>query len=503
VCPKCLLRTAIETGGSRALAPLLPRLRYFGDYELLEEIARGGMGVIYRAKQMSLDRIVAVKMMRPGFLSTEAEILRFRAEARTAASLHHSNIVAIHEVGEFEGLHYFSMDFVEGPSLAELVRERPLSSEEAARHVQILAETVQYAHSRGILHRDLKPSNVLLDGSGRPRITDFGLARPLDGESGMTVTGTIVGTPAYMPPEQAAADHQRLGPASDVYSLGAILYELVTGLPPFRGKNQLEIVRQVMEQAPLPPSQLNPGADRDLEAVCLRCLAKDPAQRYQTAAELAADLKRVQHHEVSQARALLGPQNRRRFGKYAWALLAVTLAILALLMIRSEPRARHDGVPASPSNPAAIAVPSATVPPAAAAPLPTPAKLTVGQSVVRSSVQFLNRQSAAGYSQPFRYTNPRGADHIVLAEISFHSDGRDCVILAEPQTGRVSLQYQADRGPQLRVSGDAGSLNVLENAVCSIDLASVSFKREGKVLEIAMPMKFKPAGTAEQLPQGR
>src|SRR5580658_4668256 len=271
LCPNCLLRTAIEAGASQALAPFLPKLRYFGDYELLGEIARGGMGVVYRAKQVSLERTVAVKMMRPGLLATPAEIRRFYAEAKTAARLQHPNIVAIHEVGEFEGLHYFSMDFVEGPSLDALVRERPLSSMEAARYVQVLAEAVQYAHAQGILHRDLKPSNVLVDAAGRPRVTDFGLARPLDGDEGSTAAGTVMGTPAYMPPEQAAGQHERLSPASDVYSLGAILYELLTGRPPFRAGSQMETVRMVLEERPAPPRDLNPEIRRELEAICLRC----------------------------------------------------------------------------------------------------------------------------------------------------------------------------------------------------------------------------------------
>src|SRR5947209_1143875 len=325
LCPICLLRTALEHGSSRALAPLLPQLRYFGDYELLEEIARGGMGVVYRARQVSLDRIVALKMMRPGLLATEDEVRRFLTEAKMAASLQHPNIVAIHEVGQLDGLHYFSMDFVEGPSLAALISpnfssgQRPLESKEAARYVATLAEAVEYAHSRGVLHRDLKPSNVLLDASGRPRITDFGLARPLEGEAGSTVSGTIVGTPAYMPPEQAAGQHERLGPASDVYSLGAILYELLTGVPPFRGASQIEIARQVIDEAPVRPGAVNPRVDRDLEAICLRCLEKDPARRYGTAAALAADLGRVTRQETSEARRM---GRRRRAWAYGFATAA-------------------------------------------------------------------------------------------------------------------------------------------------------------------------------------
>jgi serine/threonine protein kinase len=303
LCPNCLLRTAIEYGAGHAVAPFLPKLRYFGDYELLEEVARGGMGVVYRARQLSLDRIVAVKMMRPGLLATDAEIRRFYTEAKTAARLQHPNIVAIHEVGEFDGLHYFSMDFVGGPSLAELMRDRQLSAMEAARCVQVLAETVQHAHSQGILHRDLKPSNVLMDESERPRITDFGLAWRLEGDTGATTSGSVMGTPAYMPPEQASGQNDRLSPASDVYSLGAILYELLTGRPPFRAATTLETVRMVLEEQPDPPRSLNPSISPDLEAICLRCLAKEPAKRYDSAAALASDLAAFLAGEPNNARS--------------------------------------------------------------------------------------------------------------------------------------------------------------------------------------------------------
>ncbi len=323
LCPNCLLRTAIESGVGRALAPMLPKLRYFGDYELLEEVARGGMGVVYRARQVSLERTVAVKMMRPGLLATEAEIQRFHTEAKTAAGLQHPNIVAIHEVGEFDGLHYFSMDFVEGPSLAELVHEKALSPAEAARYVQILAETVQYAHSRGILHRDLKPSNVLVDASGRPRVTDFGLARPLAGDSGGSLGGAVAGTPAYMAPEQAGGEQRRLGPATDVYALGAILYELLTGHPPFRGATQMETVRMVLEKEPVSPRALNSEVGRELEAVCLKCLRKEPGQRYGSAAELAEELVRLRP---------VSPGLARSKGWSGWKLAVAVVAVLALLL---------------------------------------------------------------------------------------------------------------------------------------------------------------------------
>ena len=351
LCPNCLLRTAIESGVGRALAPMLPKLRYFGDYELLEEVARGGMGVVYRARQVSLERTVAVKMMRPGLLATEAEIQRFHTEAKTAAGLQHPNIVAIHEVGEFDGLHYFSMDFVEGPSLAELVHEKALSPGEAARYVQILAETVQYAHSRRILHRDLKPSNVLVDASGRPRITDFGLARPLDGDSGGSLGGAVAGTPSYMAPEQAAGEQRRLGPATDVYALGAILYELLTGQPPFRGATQMETVRMVLEREPASPHGLNSDISRELEAVCLRCLRKEPARRYGSAAELAAELARLQPVEPGLARSKGWP---------GWKVAVAVAAVLALLLtvwavMRND---RGDRKPSSRIRPAMVSNPA-------------------------------------------------------------------------------------------------------------------------------------------------
>lgn len=317
---------ALEQGPSQALAPFLPQLRYFGDYELIEEIARGGMGVVYRARQVSLDRLVAVKMMRPGLLATEPEIQRFHAEAKTAARLQHPHIVAIHEVGEFDGLHYFSMDLVDGPSLARLVRERPISSAEAARYVQLLAETVHFAHSKGVLHRDLKPSNVLVDEAGRLRITDFGLARPLSGIA-EAADGTVAGTPAYMPPEQAAGRQDQLSRASDVYSLGAILYELVTGLPPFRAASQKEMVRLVLEEKPAPPHELNAGVDRDLERICLRCLEKEPGARYESAADLAQALQRFLGSQPGETL----PQTSRKWLR-SWTLAAAAMVAVLLAL---------------------------------------------------------------------------------------------------------------------------------------------------------------------------
>jgi serine/threonine protein kinase len=218
----------------------LGRIRYFGDYELLEEIAVGGMGIVYKARQLSLNRIVAVKMILKGTLASEDDVKRFKAEAEAAANLQHPAIVAIHEVGLHEGQHYFSMDFVEGQSLAQLPREQPLSARLAAEYIRDAAEAVHYAHQQGTLHRDLKPSNILIDRQGRVRITDFGLAKKIQGDSDLTLTGQILGTPSYMPPEQASGKRSLVAAASDIYSLGAVLYELITGRPPFRGESPTE-----------------------------------------------------------------------------------------------------------------------------------------------------------------------------------------------------------------------------------------------------------------------
>jgi len=282
--------------------PVGTKLRYFGDYELLEEIARGGMGVIYKARQVSLNRIVAVKMILAGRLASDEDVQRFHKEAEAAANLHHPGIVAIHEVGKHEGQQYFSMDYVEGKSLAELVSEMPLPAARAASYVKATAEAIHYAHEQGTLHRDLKPSNVLVDASDNVRITDFGLAKRVQGDSSLTGTGAILGTPGYMPPEQAASKLHEIGPCSDVYSLGAILYELLTGRPPFRAETPIDTLMQVLEAEPAPPRLLNPKVPRDLETICLKCLQKEPRYRYRSAEELADDLRRFLNDEPIRAR---------------------------------------------------------------------------------------------------------------------------------------------------------------------------------------------------------
>ncbi len=309
--------------------------RVFGNYDVLEQIGQGGMGVVYQARQRGLGRVVALKLLLAGSRATQAEIKRFHTEAKAAATLKHPNVVAIHEVGEHEGQHYFSMDYVEGQSLAEVIRRTPLPAARAARYVRIIAEAIHYAHERGILHRDLKPHNVLIDAQDEPRITDFGLARQIDVESDLTISGAVLGTPSYMPPEQAAGRRREIGPASDVYSLGAILYDLLTGRPPFRAETPLDTLRQVIDTEPAPPRLVNRKVPRDLETICLKCLAKDPAQRYATAQELTDDLGRFLREEPIHARPVSSGERLWRWSRRQPALAGLLGAVAVMFVLLS------------------------------------------------------------------------------------------------------------------------------------------------------------------------
>ncbi len=289
------------------------KVRYFGDYELLSEIARGGMGVVYKARQTNLNRVVALKMILAGQLASGEEVQRFRTEAEAAANLDHPGIVPIYEIGEHDGQHYFSMGYVDGCSLADRVRNGPLPPKEAAELTKKIAEAIAFAHSRNVIHRDLKPANVLLDKNGEPKVTDFGLARKTDTDSGMTRTGAVMGTPSYMPPEQAAGRTSEVGPLSDVYSIGAILYCLLTGRPPFQAANPLDTLMQVLEREPVSVSTINPEIQRDLETICHKCLQKESAKRYASAQELADDLGRWLRGEPIQARAVSNTERAYRW----------------------------------------------------------------------------------------------------------------------------------------------------------------------------------------------
>lgn len=277
--------------------------RMFGNFELMGELGRGGSGVVYRARQVALGREVAIKFLLDGAFAGEESIARFKAEAAAAAELRHPHIVTIHEVGQVEGHHYFSMELVQGQTLAAVVRDGPLPAMRAAAYVQRIAEAVGFAHCRGVLHRDLKPSNILLDEQDQPRVSDFGLAKRTGDPAGLTGTGQVLGTPAYMSPEQAQGGQKRpVDERSDIYSLGAILYHLLSGRAPFTGDSPTAVLRQVCESEPVGPRLLNPSVPRDLETICLQSLSKDPARRYPTAGAMAEDLGRFIRGECVLAR---------------------------------------------------------------------------------------------------------------------------------------------------------------------------------------------------------
>ncbi len=289
------------TTGTPRVDNSLPRR--VGNYELLEEIGRGGMGVVYKARQLDLDRIVAVKMLLNARLAGPTEEARFHAEAEAAARLADPHIVPVYEVGEVDDQPYFSMQLIEGTTLAARLDQGPLTPREAAELLIPICRAVDMAHRQGVLHRDLKPSNILIDRTGRPLVSDFGLAKQLQAGQSLTRTGAIVGTPSYIAPEQAAGSRGEVGPASDVYSLGMILYEMLTGRPAFQAPSPVDTVLMVLEQDPLPPRLLNAKADRDLEMVALRCLQKPIALRYASAGELADDLEAYLAGEAIAARS--------------------------------------------------------------------------------------------------------------------------------------------------------------------------------------------------------
>src|SRR5467141_1778667 len=316
VCPACLLETGLDLLANDDELDVDPMLRPsrgraaraakmlgdFGDYELLKEIGRGGQGVVYRARQKSLNRTVAVKVIGLGHWATEAHLKRFRREAESAASLEHPCIVPIYEVGERDGSCYFSMKLVEGCQLDAMATREPMLIRRAVELIAKVARTVHYAHGHGILHRDIKPGNILLDQKGEPHLTDFGLARLVESESSVTHTLDVLGTPSYMAPEQAVGNNTAVSSNTDVYGLGAVLYQLLTGQPPFAGGTTYETIKLLLDTEPRQPRLLNPKIDRDLSTICLKCLEKDPKRRYPSALDLAEDLERWLKYEPIVAR---------------------------------------------------------------------------------------------------------------------------------------------------------------------------------------------------------
>src|SRR5256886_1918226 len=322
---------AKPTSGVKEAVRAATMLGELGDYELLEEIGRGAQGVVFRARQKSLNRIVALKVISLGQWASKAHLKRFRREAEAAASLDHPCIVPIYEVDERDGSCNFSMKFGEGGQLDEVTRREPMPIRRAVELIAKVARTVHYAHEHGILHRDIKPGNILLDAKGEPHLTDFGLARLVESESSVTHTLDILGTPSYMAPEQAVGNNTAVSHATDVYGIGAVLYQLLTGHPPFAGGATYETIRLLLDTEPRQPRLLNPKIDRDLSTICLKCLEKDPKRRYSSALALAEDLERWLKHEPILARhtGIIGRSRKWVWRNPSSALLAACLVALA------------------------------------------------------------------------------------------------------------------------------------------------------------------------------
>ena len=306
-------------------------------YEIEGVLGRGGVGVVYKALHLRLNRPVAVKMLLSGQHASPDELERFLREAEAVAGLHHPNVVNLYDVGEVDGRPYFTMEFIEGGSLARKLAEGPMPARQAAALVAQVTDAIERAHQSGIIHRDLKPGNVLLTAEGSPKVTDFGLAR-LESDAGLTLSGAPVGTPSYMAPEQARGEKSAIGPATDVYALGAILYECITGRPPFRAETSTATLQQVLVEEPVRPAQLNPRIPRDAETICLKCLEKDPQRRYVSAAALADDLHRFERGDPITARPLCRLERMGRWTRrnpaLALLLAATVMAALAAAGVR-------------------------------------------------------------------------------------------------------------------------------------------------------------------------
>ena len=319
---------SVSTAPDETLMERAPPSVSVPGYEIEGVLGRGGMGVVYKARHLTLKRTVALKMVRAGAHAGPQELARFRIEAEAVARLQHPNIVQIHEVGNADGHHYCALEFIDGGSLARKLDGKPLPAPEAAKLVEVLARAMHLAHSRNVVHRDLKPANILLTADGIPKISDFGLARQLDTDSGETHAGTVLGTPSYMAPEQASGNARDAGPPADVYALGAILYTCLTGRPPFKGNSVIETLDQVRSQEPIPPTRWQGSIHPDLEAVCLKCLEKNPAHRYASAQELAEDLERWCKGDATRVRPWSWRRHLARFIRRRWKPLVALLVLL-------------------------------------------------------------------------------------------------------------------------------------------------------------------------------
>ena len=329
VCPSCLF----EDDPSDEITLPDESLGQIGKFTLVEEIARGGMGVVYKAQEEDLNRAVAIKMIRGGRIADERELKRFQAEAEAAANLRHPSIVAIHQVGEEDGNPFFAMDLVEGGDLESWQKGKPMEDMAAARLITEIANAAAYAHGEGIVHRDLKPQNILMDADGKPHVTDFGIAKRLDGDSQLTLTGVIMGSPSYMSPEQAAGETTTIRETADIYSLGAILYSLLTGRPPFQAATPMKTLEQVTTREPLAPKAVNPTISEDLNTICLKCLNKSPQGRYQSADDLVAELERFCAGKPILARPVSRTEATRKWVKRnpVISALTATIGIVALI----------------------------------------------------------------------------------------------------------------------------------------------------------------------------
>ncbi len=332
-CPACRTVGNLAASSATHAAPFGSRQwglpGQLGEYEILDEVARGGMGIVYRARQPRLNRFVALKVMLPGVLSSPAQVQRFNAEAQIVASLNHPNIISVYEIGEDDGTYFFSMPFVRG---VDLGRKGRVESQTAARYLEKVAEAVYHAHQRGVLHRDLKPSNILIDEADEPRVVDFGIAKATADNLGLTQTGESLGTPSYMAPEQVHPDGHGISVATDIYALGGILYFLLAGRPPFGGSTRDQVLWSVFYDEPARPADINPAIPRDLETIALKCLAKDPAQRYATAGDLAEDLRHFLNHEPISARPVSTAQRTWMWAKRNPALALCASALLAAVI---------------------------------------------------------------------------------------------------------------------------------------------------------------------------